>query len=219
MTIDNSRITNYKFQTTNSDNRGIPRSCEFLMALGGLIVLSPVLVICALLVRLTSPGRILFCQNRVGRGGKLFKLRKFRTMHQSASGLPFTAATDSRITSAGKYLRHWKLDEFPELYNILLGEMSFVGPRPEVPELVDLSNPQWQKILEVRPGLTDPVTITLRNEESLLAAVENKEIFYREIIQPYKLSGYIKYIETKSFRIDFFIIIQTIKAVIGFTSR
>ncbi len=124
-----------------------------------------------------------------------------------------TAATDSRITSIGKFLRKAKVDELPEIYNVLRGEMSFVGPRPEVVELIDFTNPLWKEVLSVRPGITDPVTLRLRNEEKFLATVENKEKFYRDVIQPYKLNGYIKYLKVKSSTADLRIIIRTFKVI------
>jgi len=140
---------------------------------------------------------------------------KFRTMRVSSKkGLLITAATDNRITSIGRFLRQWKLDELPELYNVLKGEMSFVGPRPEVPEFVDLSSPIWKFVLDVRPGITDPVTLTLRSEEEVLAQAEDKERYYRDIIQPYKLRGYIEYLEMKSVVRDLAIIVRTLKVML-----
>ena len=139
---------------------------------------------------------------------------KFRTMGVSSGGLLITASTDNRITPIGRFLRQWKLDELPEIYNVLKGEMSFVGPRPEVPEFVDLSSPLWRFVLKVRPGITDPVTLTLRNEEVVLAQAEDKERYYRDIIQPYKLRGYIEYLEKKSVRRDLAIIFRTITVML-----
>lgn len=162
----------------------------------------------------SSTGPIFFCQRRVGRYGKEFTMFKFRTMRVASDGLLITAATDSRITPIGRFLRQWKLDELPELYNVLKGEMSFVGPRPEVPEFVDLNCPLWKFILAVRPGITDPVTLTLRNEEGVLAQAEDKERYYREIIQPFKMRGYIEYLEMKSVGRDLAIIIRTLKVML-----
>lgn len=194
---------------------GIPRSAEFMLAFFSLIVLLPLLTACGLLVLLSSKGPIFFRQTRVGRQGKVFTLFKFRTMRVSTAGLLITASTDNRITPIGRFLRKWKLDELPELYNVLKGEMSFVGPRPEVPEFVDLSNPLWQVILNVRPGITDLVTLTLANEEAVLAEAEDKERYYREVIQPYKLKGYISYLEIKSVRRDVAIIFRTLKVMLS----
>lgn len=195
-------------------NKGLPRNIECLLAITGLIILSPLLLLCALLVWGSSPGGIFFRQHRVGRHGKTFTLYKFRTMVVTKRGLPITAANDRRITAIGRVLRKWKLDELPEFYNVLRGEMSFVGPRPEVPELVDFSNPIWSIVLKVRPGITDSVTLRLRNEEAILATVEDKETFYREVIQPYKLNGYLEYLKIKSLKTDVKIVIQTAKVIL-----
>lgn len=195
--------------------KGLPRTAEFAMALAGLIFLSPLLAICALLVRLSSPGSVFFLQKRVGLNGRDFTLYKFRTMRASQNdGLKITASGDARITLIGKCLRKFKLDELPQLYNILRGEMSFVGPRPEVPDFVDLENPQWVEILSVRPGITDPVTLRLRNEEELLAGVRDKQAFYKDVLQPFKLKGYLIYVRTKSAAGDLKIIFLTVKAAV-----
>lgn len=194
--------------------QGLPRPVEFVLALFGIVLLAPILLLCMILVRSSSPGAIFFRQLRVGRGGKTFTLYKFRTMIVSDGGSLITAATDHRITRTGRILRQWKLDELPELYNVLRGEMSFVGPRPEVPELLDFSDPAWSFILRSRPGITDPVTLILRNEEAVLATVEDKEAFYRDVIQPFKLKGYVKYLETRNLRTDIAIVAQTAKAIL-----
>jgi lipopolysaccharide/colanic/teichoic acid biosynthesis glycosyltransferase len=176
-------------------------------------LLTPVLIFCALLIP-CSRGTILFRQQRIGRGGRIFTLYKFRTMKTASKGLPFTAENDARITRIGKFLRKTKLDELPQLFNVLRGEMSFVGPRPEVAELIDFNCPKWRKILGVRPGITDPVTLHFRNEGALLADVEDKQAFYREVLQPYKLNGYLQYLQQKSLKNDLKIIAQTLKAVL-----
>ena len=193
---------------------GIPRFLEIIIAFGGLILLSPLLIIIAILVKISSSGPIFFCQRRVGLNGKEFTLYKFRTMHVQQTGPLVTAASDSRITGIGRILRKSKCDELPELWNIISGDMSFVGPRPEVPQLVDLTNLLWQKILTVRPGITDPVTLRLRNEEDLLAKEEDKENFYQDTLQPYKLKGYVDFVDKKSFKNDVVIIFKTLKAVV-----
>lgn len=196
-------------------NSGIPRFLEILIALSGIILLLPILIIIAILVKLTSPGPIFFLQKRVGLNGKHFTLFKFRTMRVQQSGPLVTAASDNRITTIGRILRKTKCDELPGLWNVVWGDMSFVGPRPEVPQLVDLDNLLWKKTLTVRPGITDPVTLRLRNEEDLLAAVDNKEEFYQTVLQPYKLEGYVKFVNKKSFKNDLIIIFKTLKAVIS----
>ena len=184
------------------------------LAISGLVILSPLLILCAALIQCSSPGAVFFRQKRVGRGGRIFTLYKFRTMVESKRGLLVTAENDQRITPLGRILRKTKLDELPELYNILLGDMSFVGPRPEVVEMVDFKNPLWEKVLSVRPGITDPVTLEFRNEESLLVNIEDKSKFYREVIQPYKLDGYVRYLKTKCLRRDLMIVAETFKVVL-----
>lgn len=193
---------------------GLPRFFEFLLALGGLILVSPLLILAAILLKITSPGPILFCQKRVGLNGVEFTLYKFRSMKVSQSGSLVTASNDHRITRVGRILRKTKVDELPGLWNVLRGDMSFVGPRPEVPELVDLTNPLWREILTVKPGITDPITLKLRNEEDILANAEDNKEFYKKVLQPYKMKGYIKYVSQKGFKKDIEIILLTLKAVI-----
>jgi lipopolysaccharide/colanic/teichoic acid biosynthesis glycosyltransferase len=193
---------------------GIPRSWECVLAICGLIVLFPLIVLSALLVRFSSRGPIFFRQDRVGFEGKTFTLYKFRTMKEATSGLLVTAAGDSRITKFGRILRKTKLDELPEIFNVVRGDMSLVGPRPEVVDFVDYSNPQWKTILSVRPGITDPATLCLRNEEVYLAGVEDKVSFYRDVVQPYKLTLSIDYLETRTFLKDISIILRTFQVII-----
>jgi lipopolysaccharide/colanic/teichoic acid biosynthesis glycosyltransferase len=156
-----------------------------------------------------------FRQVRVGRSGKPFRLIKLRSMRTSNAGLRVTARGDERVTPVGKALRRTKLDELPELWNVLRGDMSFVGPRPEVPEYVDLADPVWAEVLQVRPGLTDPVTLALRDEEGLMEAVEgDRERYYREILQPRKLAGYRRYLARRTWRSDVFVIWNTVMALL-----
>ncbi len=195
--------------------KGLPRSAEICLALGGLIFMLPLLLLVVIAIKAVGgSGAVLFSQRRVGLNGEGFTLYKFRTMRIAKSGPLITAATDCRITKLGRMLRKTKLDELPELWNVLKGDMSFVGPRPEVPELVDLSNPLWIEILRGRPGITDPVTLKLRNEEFLLAKVADQEVYYREILQPYKLKGYAKYLQRRTWKSDIKIICQTAKAIV-----
>lgn len=193
--------------------KGIPRGFEIFLALIGLAFAVPILTVLAILIVLNSRGPIFFRQKRVGMNGKEFTLFKLRTMAVARTGPLITAADDCRVTSIGKILRKSKIDELPELWNVLRGEMSFVGPRPEVRKFVDLDDPIWQKILEHRPGITDPVTLRLRNEEQLLAKVDDKERYYREVIAPYKKRGYAKFVETKTWKTDLRILGRTAKAV------
>lgn len=197
----------------NFSPRGIPRSFEIIIALAGLIALMPLFVLVALIIKLTSKGKVLFSQPRVGLGGEEFMIYKFRTMRPAKSGVNLTCANDNRVTGIGRWLRRLKMDELPQLWNILRGDMSFVGPRPEVPEYVDMKNPLWQEILSTRPGLTDPITLRLRNEEHLLAEVENKEAFYLETLQPFKIRGWAWFVRHKTWKTDIRIICRTLVAV------
>ena len=150
---------------------GLPRAADVVLALAGLALSLPVLALAGLAVALSSKGPVLFRQERVGRHGVGFLLLKLRTMRQDAVGPAVTAGGDPRVTPVGRFLRRSKIDELPQLWNVLSGEMALVGPRPEVPEYVDSSDPGWRRVLEVRPGMTDPVSLRLRFEEDLLASV------------------------------------------------
>src|SRR4051812_33891894 len=191
--------------------KGIPRWVEAPIALVGLTMASPLLLFSSGLISLTSSGPIIFRQKRIGMGGKPFTLYKFRTMrvHQSV-GPQVTAGDDERITRAGRFLRKTKLDELPELWNVLKGDMSLVGPRPEVPHYVDLDSELWREVLCSRPGITDPATLSLRNEEDLLAGVgEDREHFYQEVLLPYKLRKYKIYSGRRSFMNDLVVLWKT----------
>jgi lipopolysaccharide/colanic/teichoic acid biosynthesis glycosyltransferase len=193
----------------------LPRWFEVAVATLGLIVGAPLLVAVAVAVRLSSPGPVLFRQERVGRGGRLFTMYKFRTMVVNGGGPHVTASGDPRVTGVGRWLRRLKLDELPELVNVLRGDMSLVGPRPEVPRYVDLADPCWQVVLQVRPGITDPVTVRLRHEEELLAAQGgDPEVYYRQVLQPAKLRGYVEYLEGRTWRKDLGVLVQTALAVV-----
>jgi lipopolysaccharide/colanic/teichoic acid biosynthesis glycosyltransferase len=140
---------------------------------------------------------------------------KLRTMRQIPGGLRLTAADDARVTAVGKFLRKTKLDELPTLWNVLKGDISLVGPRPEVPQYVDKLNPTWHFVLSVKPGLVDPVTLQLRNEEKLLASVQgSREHFYLNYLQPYKLQGYAQYLRTRSWRSDLGVLFRTLIVVL-----
>jgi len=197
-----------------TSNGGLPRTAEICLALAGLVFLIPLFAMLAVGIKTSSHGPVLFRQKRIGRRGNEFVLYKFRSMRSDADGLKLTARDDARLTRAGKWLRRYKLDELPQLWNVLRGEMSFVGPRPEVPEYVDLKDPLWQEILAVRPGITDPVALRLRNEEQLLASVEDKEAFYAEILQPFKLRGWAEYARQKAWKTDLSILLRTFKVIL-----
>jgi lipopolysaccharide/colanic/teichoic acid biosynthesis glycosyltransferase len=188
---------------------GLPRAVEALLAAAGLVIVLPILAVAALAIVLDSAGSPLFLQERVGREGRHFRLWKLRTMRKG-DGPEVTVSGDSRITRVGRVLRLLKVDELPQLWNVLVGDMSFVGPRPEVPALVDGSNDLWKHVLAVRPGITDPVTLALRDEEALLASVQgDRELFYREVLQPFKLRGYLDYMEKRTILTDLQVILRT----------
>ena len=177
----------------------LPRWIEAPLALLGLLAASPVLLLAAWAIKLSSPGPVFFRQERMGQGGRPFTLLKLRSMRQDGQAGPqVTARGDSRVTGVGRVLRKLKIDELPGLWNVVRGEMALVGPRPEVPRYVDLADPRWQAVLSARPGMTDPVTLSLRNEEELLAPVEDREAFYRERLLPYKLAGYQEYLARRT---------------------
>lgn len=176
----------------------------------------PILFFVSLLIVLTMPGPIFFTQNRVGKNGKLFKLFKFRTMEvkkESTKG-SFDAGDNSRVTAVGKILRKSKLDELPQLINVLKGDMSIVGPRPEVEKWTEVYPELWSKVLKVKPGITDNASIHFRNEEEVLAKSSNPQETYKNEILPLKLQYYISYVDTNSFWGDILIIFRTLKQII-----
>jgi len=180
-----------------------------------LILLLPVFLIISLLIIFDSKGGIFFKQLRVGMNSQEFWLLKFRSMRTGAerSGLLTVGSNDSRVTRVGYYLRKYKLDELPQLINILSGEMSIVGPRPEVRKYVELYNNEQLKVLTVRPGLTDLASIAYIKENELLTQSNEPEILYINEIMPDKLKLNLKYIETRSFLKDIFIILKTMKKI------
>lgn len=178
----------------------------------GLILLSPVILIISLLVKLTSKGPVFYRQLRVGMGGNDFKLYKFRSMyiHADKKGLLTVGGRDNRVTPVGFYLRKFKLDELPQLLNVIKGEMSIVGPRPEVRKYVDLYTTEQRKALNVRPGITDYASIAYRNENDLLALASNPEELYINEIMPRKIELNFRFIENNSLGEYFKIIIKTV---------
>lgn len=179
-----------------------------------LLFLSPALLVIAASILAEDGAPILFAQVRVGREGKPFRLRKFRTMRRGQSGPSITARGDSRITRVGQFLRKFKLDELPQLWNVVLGEMSLVGPRPEVPEFVDYSQPVWRSVLRVRPGITDPASVAYRNEEELLAKASDPIRYYQESVLPAKLALNLEYLERRSLWLDLKVMTQTVKCAL-----
>jgi lipopolysaccharide/colanic/teichoic acid biosynthesis glycosyltransferase len=180
-------------------------------ALAALIVLAPVLAAASLAVLIDDGWPILYRQKRVGRRNRLFQLLKFRSMRNNNTGPAITAAADPRITRSGAFLRKFKLDELPQLWNVVRGDMSMVGPRPEVPRYVDYEDGRWQQVLEDRPGLTDLATLVYRNEEELLAGAPDPEAFYREVLLPDKLHLNLQYRRGRTFALDLRLILATIR--------
>ena len=194
---------------------GLPRWADVVVAVVVLVLLTPVLAACAVLVLACSGRPVFFGQLRMGRRARPFRLYKFRTMRPAIGGPQFTADGDARITWIGRFLRRTKCDEIPQLWNVVKGDMSLVGPRPESVAYVDASEARWREVLTVRPGLTDPVTIALRNEEALLRQVhEDREEFYVRTLQPFKLRGYLDYLHQRSWRTDVHVLRETVLAVL-----
>ncbi len=193
------------------------RLFDITIALAGLIVLAPFLLIISLLILLDSNGGIFYKQVRVGKNNRDFKIFKFRTMRIGAdkNGLLTVGARDNRITGIGFYLRKYKLDELPQLINVVLGDMSLVGPRPEVRKYVELYNKEQLKVLDVQPGITDYASIKYANENELLAKSANPELLYIQEILPAKLDLNLQYIQEKGILKDLRIIFLTIKKIIS----
>ena len=191
------------------------RVFDLIASIFGLIILAPLFLIVALLIKIGSKGPIFFVQKRVGKDFKEFNLYKFRSMVADApkKGLQITSTDDPRITKIGRILRKTKLDELPQLINVIKGDMSLVGPRPEVKKYVDLKKDEYKKVLSVHPGITDLAAIEFVNEEEILSKFDDKEKAYIEKILPQKIDLYNKYIDNISFLEDIRIILKTLKVI------
>ena len=181
-----------------------------IMALIGLLFLWPIFIIVAILIKTQMPGPVLFVQQRVGRKGKLFNCHKFRSMKVGHGGSSVSVAGETRITPLGAKLRKYKIDELPELWDVFIGNMSFVGPRPDVPGYADKLTGENSIILNLRPGITGPATLKYRNEEELLATVSNPQQYNDEVIYPDKVRINRYYAEHYSFIADIQMILCTI---------
>lgn len=183
----------------------------------GLLVLSPLFLILAVWIKLDSPGPVFYRQVRVGRGNKDFRLFKFRSMRVGSDkkGLITVGGHDPRVTRSGYYIRKYKLDELPQLINVFIGDMSLVGPRPEVRKYVDLYTPEQLRVLDVRPGITDMASIRYRNENELLEQAADPEQYYRDVVMQDKLRINLEYVADHSFIKDLKIIFMTFKAVVA----
>ena len=194
----------------------LKRLMDIVISGGALLVIWPVLLVVALAIKIDDPGPVFYRQVRVGRGGKTFRIFKFRTMVVDADkkGLAITVGRDNRITRVGALLRRTKLDELAQLINVFTGDMSFVGPRPEVQKYVDLYTPYQRQVLLVRPGITDYASIAYRNENDMLAGAEDPERMYIDVIMPDKIELNMKYLREISPAADIRLIFGTILAVI-----
>jgi len=192
------------------------RVFDLAASLVGLVLLAPFLIVLAILIKLGSPGPVFYRGVRAGRFGKPFRIFKFRTMVVNADkiGGPSSAADDPRIIHMGKFLRRYKLDELPQLLNVLIGEMSFVGPRPEVLPYVAMFNDEEKAILNVPPGITDWASIWNPDEGAILAGSPDPEKTYLETIRPGKIRLQLEYVRNHSFRVDMQILAQTLKVLL-----
>lgn len=192
------------------------RLFDFLCCLIALLALLPLFVILAIAVKLSSRGPVIFAQERVGRGGRRFRLYKFRTMVADAAqrGPAITRGGDARVTSVGRVLRRFKLDELPQLWNVVKGDMSIVGPRPEVPKYVAMFPNEYERVLSVRPGITDLATLEYRDEEAILMRAADAEKFYVETVLPAKLKLNLQYLEERNFCYDLKLILQTLGRIV-----
>lgn len=183
----------------------------------GLIVLSPVFLILAIWIKLDSPGPVFFRQVRVGRGNRDFRIFKFRSMRVGSDkgSLVTIGGHDPRITRSGYFIRKFKLDEFPQLINVFVGDMSLVGPRPEVRHYVDYWTPEQMHVLDVRPGITDPASIKFRNENELMEQAEDPEKYYIEVIMQEKIKLYLEYVQHHSFLGDIGLIFKTFWVIVS----
>lgn len=196
------------------------RAFDLLVATLALLLLSPLLLAVALVIKLDSPGPVFFRQERVGRHGVLFRIHKFRTMREGAAGLAITVGADPRITKAGAFLRRTRIDELPQLIDVLQGTMSLVGPRPEVPRYVAFYPPALRaRALAVRPGITDPASLDFIDEAALLAAAADPEREYIERILPLKVQRQAEYAERALLATDVAVLLRTVVVLLGKARR
>lgn len=200
---------------TASRRRPVKRIFDLTASLVGLVVLSPVFLAAAIAIRLESSGPVFYLQERIGRDGRAFRIVKFRSMTagMDKDSNHVTVAGDPRITRVGAVLRKYKIDEFPQLVNVLRGEMSLVGPRPEVASFVAQYTPRQRRVLEVLPGITSTASIEFRNENALLSHAEDPEAMYRDVIMPRKLEMNLAYIERENLLRDIGVILRTLASV------
>lgn len=191
------------------------RSFDLTASVGGLLVLSPLMLLIAALVKAEDGGTVFFTQERIGRGGRPFRMWKFRTMAPNAEdfGLQLTVTGDRRITRVGACLRRLKLDELPQLFNVLTGDMTMVGPRPEVPKYVAMYTPEQRSVLELEPGITDRASIIFADESALLAEAADPERYYIEYVVPEKIRLNLEYAECATPLRDLAVVIETLRHI------
>ncbi len=194
----------------------VKRISDLLLSAIGLVILSPIFFIFAVWIKLDSTGPVFFRQVRVGLHGKPFRIYKFRTMIADAEskGRQITVGDDLRITTSGRFFRRYKLDEFPQLINVLLGDMSLVGPRPEVPRYVDMFQNEYREILTVKPGITDYAAIEFRDEEQILKKYDHPEEGYVKEVLPRKIKLYNKYLSERGLWTDLKLIFRTLQKLV-----
>ncbi len=193
------------------------RAFDFIASGLALIVLSPLFLVLAIWIKLDSKGPVFYRQVRVGRGNKDFRIFKFRSMRVGADkgSLVTIGGHDPRVTRSGYFIRKFKFDELPQLINVILGDMSLVGPRPEVRHYVDYWTPEQMHVLDVRPGITDPASIKFRNENELMEKAEDPEKYYIEVIMQEKIRLYLEYVEKHSFFYDLGLIFKTFWVIVS----
>ena len=186
------------------------RTFDLIVSLAGLLLLWPIILLCIIVATFDTKKFGIFCQTRIGKNKKPFVIYKVRTMH-TVGGSTVTTSHDSRITRIGGKLRTLKLDELPQVINVLRGDMSFVGPRPDVPGYLDLLGPEWDEVISLRPGITGPATLFFRNEESLLADAKDPKVFNDEYVWPKKLELNMEYAKNWSLCGDVKYILRTLR--------
>lgn len=192
------------------------RVLDLIFTVPGIVILLPVFLVIGIFIKCDSQGDIFFRQERVGRYGRIFRIYKFRTMVVDAErhGKQITVGRDARITGVGEFLRKYKLDELPQLFNVLLGDMSLVGPRPEVPRYIaEYSQKDRDIVLSVKPGITDNASIEFRAENEILGRAKNPEKEYINVVLPIKIGYYKEYVAKHNVGMDFVIILKTIAAI------
>jgi lipopolysaccharide/colanic/teichoic acid biosynthesis glycosyltransferase len=191
------------------------RFFDIIFSLIGLIVLLPIFIIIAIIIKLTDKGTVFYIQQRIGKNEIPFRLIKFRTMYPKSAknGLLTVGGKDARITPIGYYLRKYKIDELPQLFNVLIGDMSIVGPRPEVKKYVDLYTPEQKQILTVLPGITDYASVLYKNENEILGKAANAEAYYIQIVMPRKISINKLYLKNNNINNYFRVIFLTLRGI------